>query len=475
MVVSKCTASRERLVDAAHPVDGDFLDEQFILDQLIGFGGVVGGLGCFGRCVHDHIVVRTDRSGESTSGDNPQGGSRDQFALAQLQSSPVKALEFSRNEGRYVAAAVASRIRPGSAAKRSPLKVVEGSAPPLPGEGWQRIETILSGICGSDLATVEGRSARYFGPWVSFPFVMGHEVIGRNEKGDRVVIDPVLGHEARGFDPPFKGAAPGDGDDYRHLVCGHIKPGIQIGYCASTGGGWSSEFVAHKSQIRSVPKRLSDEAAVMIEPTAVGVHGALRAKVAPGATVAVIGAGTMGLVTIAALRKYTEAGDIVVGAKYPEQKELAASLGATTVVDPTQLLRAVRRATGSFSIGGDLSGGADVTIDAIGSAATIDQAIGMTKPRGRVVLIGMPGTEKIDLTALWHRETELVGAYTYGTETLADGTTAKTFKLAADLVGSAKLGRLVSQTYPLDRYEDALDHAVNAGRRGAIKICFDLR
>lgn len=87
----------------------------------------------------------------------------------------------------------------------------------------------------------------------------------------------------------------------------------------------------------------------------------------------------------------------------------------------------------------------------------------------------MPGTESVDLTALWHRETELVGAYTYGTETLADGSTKPTFRLATDLVGSAKLERLVSQTYPLSRYDEALDHAVNAGRRGAVKICFDLR
>ena len=212
----------------------------------------------------------------------------------------MKALEFSRNEARYVASAVASRIRAGSGAKRSPLSLIDANPPALPGEDWQRVRTILSGICGSDLATVEGRSARYFGPWVSFPFVMGHEILGLDEDNRRVVIEPVLGHEARGFAAPFDGAAPGDGDDYRHIVGGHLKPGIQTGFCASTGGGWSTEFVAHASQIHSIPDALSDEAAVMIEPTAVGVHGALKANVPPGATVAVIGAGTMGLVTVAA-------------------------------------------------------------------------------------------------------------------------------------------------------------------------------
>ncbi len=387
----------------------------------------------------------------------------------------MKALEFDRAEVKYAAAAVSSRFRPGSGARTGPLKLVEIDPPDLPGPGWHRVSTILTGICGSDLATVEGRSARYFEPWVSFPFVPGHEVVGRLEDGSRVVLEPVLGHESRGFEPPFGGAAPGDGDDYRHLVSGDLEPGIQTGSCASTGGGWAGEFVAHQSQLHPVDDALSDEAAVMMEPAAGGVHAALKAKVEPGATVAVLGTGTMGLMTIAALRHLTEAGTIIAGAKYPEQRRLAAELGADQVVEPREVPRAVRRATGSFFIGDDLSGGADVVIDAVGSGASLDEAIGIARPRGRVVLLGMPGRASVDLTALWHRETELVGAYTYGTETLADGSTARSFDLAADLVARADLGRLVTATYPLESYRDAIEHAANAGRRGAVKVCFDLR
>ena len=123
----------------------------------------------------------------------------------------------------------------------------------------------------------------------------------------------------------------------------------------------------------------------------------------------------MGLVTIAALREYTNAETIIASAKYPIQKKFAAELGADLVVAPSELHRAVRRATGSRMIGTNLSGGAEVTIDAIGNAASIETAIGITRPRGRVVMVGMPGKLQIDLTSLWHRETELVGAYTYGT------------------------------------------------------------
>ncbi|MDH3678466.1 MAG: zinc-binding dehydrogenase [Acidimicrobiia bacterium] len=387
----------------------------------------------------------------------------------------MRALEFSRKETRYAAAAVSSRLRPGSGARTGPLALVEADPPDLPGGGWHRVATILAGICGSDLATVDGRSARYFEPWVSFPFVPGHEVVGRLDDGSRVVLEPVLGHAARGFEPPFAEAAPGDGDDYRHLVAGDLEPGIQTGYCASTGGGWSSELIAHESQLHPVPDEVSDEAAVMIEPTAVGVHAAIKTRARPGDTIAVLGAGTMGLVTIAALRRLTDAGTIIAGAKHPEQQQLARALGADLVVAPGEVARAVRRATGSFLIGSTLSGGADIVVDAVGSAASIDEAIGITRPRGRVVLVGMPGRVDVDLTALWHRETELVGAYTYGTEQLPDGGSRRTFDLARDLVIAADLGRLVSATYPLEQYQDAISHAANAGSRGAIKVCFDLR
>ena len=86
---------------------------------------------------------------------------------------------------------------------------------------------------------IEGHASTYFDDWVSFPFVPGHEVVGDLDDGTRVVLEPVLGHAARGFAPPFEGAAPGDGDDYAHLATGHLEPGIQTGFCCSTGGGWA--------------------------------------------------------------------------------------------------------------------------------------------------------------------------------------------------------------------------------------------
>jgi threonine dehydrogenase-like Zn-dependent dehydrogenase len=126
-------------------------------------------------------------------------------------------------------------------------------------------------------------------------------------------------------------------------------------------------------------------------------------------------------------------------------------------------------------IGEAVSGGAHAVIDAVGSNDSITTALRITRPRGRTVLMGMPAEVTLDLTGLWHRETELVGAYTYGTESLPDGTTAKTFALAAETADAIEAERWVSATYRLADHVDAIAHAADAGRRGAIKIAFDLR
>jgi threonine dehydrogenase-like Zn-dependent dehydrogenase len=118
-----------------------------------------------------------------------------------------------------------------------------------------------------------------------------------------------------------------------------------------------------------------------------------------------------------------------------------------------------------------LTQGAEVTIDCVGNAGSLAQAMAVTRPGGRIVLVGMPGVETLDLTPLWQREISLTGAYAYGTETV-DGARIRTFDLAAELVAAADLGRLVSATYPLERYGDALAHAGGAGRRGATKVAF---
>jgi threonine dehydrogenase-like Zn-dependent dehydrogenase len=392
----------------------------------------------------------------------------------------MKALVFERSLPRFAASRVASAFAgSGHGVGVGPLELLEIDPPELPGDGWVRLEPRLSGICGSDLATLDGRSSRYFEDLVSFPFVPGHEVVA-DRAGTRVVVEPVLGCEARGIEPPCRACEAGNKGSCERIAFGHLAPGLQTGYCADTGGGWAAGLVAHDSQLWEVPGGFEDEEAVMVEPTACAVHAACSAGVESGSSIVVLGAGTLGLCTLAALRAYTLPGRLLAVAKHPEQRRLAAELGADLVVRPSETKRAARRISSTLALGHDaghierLAGGVDVVFDCVGSAESLAESLGIVRPGGDIVLVGMPGVVRVDLAPLWQREVRLRGAYAYGTEERPEGP-RRTFELAFELVSSAGLGHLVSARYPLERYEEAVAHAAAAGRRGAVKIVFDIR
>lgn len=373
----------------------------------------------------------------------------------------MRALEFSRKPARYAAAVVAGHLRAGAGAAVGPLRLRSLDEPELPTEDWVTVRPRLSGICGSDLSTIDGHSSTYFEPIVSFPFVLGHEVVADTARG-RAVLVPVLHCAIRGVDPACGSCQDGRTNHCERIAFGHLEPGLQSGFCCDTGGGWSEAMVAHPDQLVPVPDEMSDEAGVMVEPTACAVHAAAQVDVDAG-PIAIIGAGTLGLLTLAAL---PDGAETVVAAKHPHQRSLAKELGAGRVVEPGELAGAVRLATGAMKIGGQLTGGAATVIDAVGSEASLTQALSVVAPGGTILVVGMPGVTSLDLTGLWHREVSLRGVYAY---TRAD------FDTAIDLVAAGDLGRLVTATYPLDRYRDAIAHAANAGARGAVKIAFDLR
>jgi threonine dehydrogenase-like Zn-dependent dehydrogenase len=382
----------------------------------------------------------------------------------------MKALLFERQVARYAAAAVAGRFAPGKGAAVGPISLQDIDEPDLPGPGWVRVRPRLAGICGSDLATIDGHSSRYFEPIVSFPFVPGHEVVGDLDDGTRVVVVPILTCVVRGVDPVCAQCASGHPNRCERIAFGHLEPGLQTGFCESTGGGWSIAFAAHESQIVAVPDGITDEEAVLIEPAACAVHAARTAlsnsAAADDGTV-VIGAGSLGLLTIAALRASGHSGVIVAAAKHPVQRDLALSLGASHVVASGELFRTVRARSGSMVVGDQLTGGSSMVIDCVGNDDSLAQALSVVAPGGEVLLLGMPGPRStVDLTSLWHRETAIRGCYAYDRHDFDD---------AVQLVANAGLGRLVSATYPLARYREAIDHAANAGRRGGVKIAFDLR
>jgi threonine dehydrogenase-like Zn-dependent dehydrogenase len=394
----------------------------------------------------------------------------------------ILALEYHRSPGRFLAARGLTATRAGGrmsgmiAGNVSPMRLINRQAPELPGEGWTRVTPRLSGICGSDLGLLTGRSSPYLSPMTSMPFVPGHEVIGETQddlpgvpKGSRVVIDPVLSCAARGTSE-CRWCAAGQQSRCDHITTGRISAGLQTGFCADTGGGWSRQFVAHARQLHVVPDTLPDERAVLAEPLACAVHSVRRVQIRPRSTAVIIGAGTVGLLTLLALRQLTDVGAVYVVAKHGHQKEKAKALGATGIIEPGKAVRALRRVTTARmhtpERGEDfLLGGVDLAFECTGGTGGLDTALRLVQAGGTVVMSGMP-SGNVDLTPLWYRELQLVGAYASG----ADGAD---FADAIRLAESAPLDGYVGTTYPLARWREALTHAADAGRLGTVKVAFD--
>ena len=359
----------------------------------------------------------------------------------------------------------------------SMLKLGDVPEPQLPARDWVRVMPSLSGICGSDLAAISGHVSLYLDPLTSYPFIPGHEVVGVLDDGARVVIEPALGCLVRGVDPPCPRCAEGRPGLCYNVTEGPIEVGLQTGYCADTGGGWGETLVAHPSQVHPVPDSLTDEAAVLIEPFACCVHAALRGGATKDDMVVVAGAGTIGLLTVAAVKLFTPPKRLIAIAKHPIQRDLARKLGADQVVAPADVFQRVRLATAARRLEGMnrplLLGGSDVTFECVGRADSLNDAVRFTREGGTVVVVGMPGEEKVDWAPIWQRELTVTGAYAYGTEPKRKG--RKTFELALEAAPEMHLDELTGPLFGLGEYRDAIAYAMSAGRLGAVKVAFDLR
>jgi threonine dehydrogenase-like Zn-dependent dehydrogenase len=369
------------------------------------------------------------------------------------------------------------------------LRLAHRPPPALPGEAWVRLRPRLSGVCGSDVAALTGHASPYLGALASSPFVPGHEVVatvaeagGRWPEGTRVVVEPLLHCGVRGVVPPCPRCAAGEPQGCESVAGDGLAAGLQTGYCAATGGGWATELVAHQSQLHAVPAELDDRDAVMVEPLACALHAVLRSRAGPDDRVLVVGAGTLGLLVIAALRYAARPGRVIAVAKHAEQRRLAARLGADAVAEPRTMLRTVRFETGARLVEGRaagpfLLGGADLSFECSGSPSGLQDAIACTRAGGTVVMAGMPGRASLDLAPAWHRELTLRGAYGYGVETAAAAGRGvepprRTFEVALEAAVALRPGRLVDDPHPLEDYREALTRAASAGARGAVKIAF---
>ncbi len=406
----------------------------------------------------------------------------------------MKALLYRKSIPRYaLLRLLGGRFRGTHATRVAPISLVDVPEPKLPGPHWARVRPKLAGICGSDLATICAKGSPYLAPVTSMPFVMGHEVVGtvietgrevsRVRSGDRVVLHPALGCVVRGIEPKCDACAQGSDALCRNITRGIISAGIQTGYCRDTGGGFGDSLVAHESQLYRIPDELDDRAAVLIEPFACALHGVLRVSPGEGQTVLVIGCGSIGLLTIAALRSSGCKARIVAVARYDHQRQLARELGADELLEGPRGVReryvAWAKRLDAEVIEPELGkpmviGGANAVFDCAATSQSIDDGIRFTKSGGTFALVGMPGVPRgVDWTPIWFKELTIRAAYSYGPERCPTGV-RDTFDLAIEHIRTwgMRLSPLVGRPFDLKDYRAAFACALNTGRSGVVKTVF---
>ena len=415
----------------------------------------------------------------------------------------MRAVTFDISVPRYLLAKSAGRVSDAvlyGAPSGVSLRNVE--EPPLPGPDWVRLETVLGGICGSDIANLGYETSPTMEPFGSFPAVIGHEIVARvvelgsavrgADLGERVAVDPMISCEARGRVRaawcPSCGAGLAStcenaGEEGPQTVgYAPMARGLTIGYHRSLPGGWGERLVAHESQLHPVPDELSDRTAVLVEPLSIGMHAVLNRPPRTGEPVLVIGSGPIALGTVWALRASGFQGEIVAQTKRRHEADLARALGAGTIVAPGDEARDALVRTGAQAympiVGPEVysGGGFPLVYDCVGSADSLAQALRFASPRGRVVLLGCAGQIRIDLTFVWARELEVKGFVGYGTERWRDGD-AHTFEITQQLLveTSAPVERMVTHVFPLAQHRDALRAAAHRRASGSVKVLLDPR
>lgn len=404
------------------------------------------------------------------------------------------AVQYRKSVPRYLALkAVGPRWGGVYTSGVSPVALRDVPEPSLPTDAWVRVRPRLTGVCGSDLATICAKGSPYLSPLVSMPFVLGHEVVGAvthaGDKadgvavGDRVVLQPALGCCVRGITPACDACAGGHIALCRNVTRGDIAPGIQTGYCRDTGGGWSEGFVAHPSQLIAVPDAMDDEIAVLVEPFACALHGLLRGEPKDDDRVLIVGGGTIGLLTLAALRAIECRAHVTLVARHAHQREHAERLGADRVLTAERDMRrryaALADAFGADVFQPDIGkptvvGGADLVYDCVASSESIDDCARFTRAGGALVLVGMPAIPRgVDWTSIWFKELNVRAAYAYGRETFR-GEQISTFALALRLMSqcAAALRPLVGEPFALADYRTAIRAALHTRDSRSVKTLF---
>lgn len=301
-------------------------------------------------------------------------------------------------------------------------------------EGEARLKMEAVGICGSDVAMMNGTH-----PYAIYPVIPGHELAGR-------VLEAPSGQQLR------------EGQ----LVA--VRPTITCGTCSAClegrtnnckevrvlgvhlDGGMIGEMAVPGELLYVCPEAMTADQVALVEPTAVAIHACNRAGLGSGMSLAVIGSGVIGLLVLQIARSWGCAPTLAVD-RIPERLQLAYSLGADLIVNNEQ--------GDALSAGRELRpDGFDVVMDMVGTTATLADAIKLARRGGTIVPVALPhGAIEFDFEPLYRKELSIVGSRLY------DGDFAQAIDLIAS--GGVDADAIITHHFPLRDAETAFSTLMN--------------
>jgi (R,R)-butanediol dehydrogenase / meso-butanediol dehydrogenase / diacetyl reductase len=309
------------------------------------------------------------------------------------------------------------------------------------------LEVSRAGVCGTDLRIFQGHLQNRVGP----RRILGHEAIalvretsshGKLKTGDRVVVEPTI--------------SCGDCTACRQGFT-HVCQNLRI-LGIDQDGAFQHFWTVPDHRLHQVPDAIADDQATMIEPLAVAVHAVRLSALRASETVAIVGAGTIGLLIAMLARK--NGAQIVVLENNPYRLEFARQL-QFQAFDPKE--QAAVQTASAFTEGS----GMNVIFEASGSIGGARLMTSLAAVRGRVILVGIHDHETpVDLYQIFSRELSVQGMRAYSSQDFMEA-----IRLLS--AGEINLAPFISKHYKLEQLQQAMELAVSGAP--AMKILVDIR
>ena len=232
--------------------------------------------------------------------------------------------------------------------------------------------------------------------------------------------------------------------------------------------------------LHPIPDAVPDAIASLHEPVSIGVHALLRKPPRDGDPVLIVGAGIIGLAALAAVRGLFPACEVTVAARHEYQAEAARAAGAHHVVraeDRGGHFEELGALTGAKVTGRGrgqmLLGGFPYVIEAVGGLESVTESLRLVDYWGTVLFIGTGGMGEVDLSPLWFKEAEMVGAWNHAHGDHPSRGNHHSMDLALEVLANGGLPEsVVTHTFALEDLREAVSTAIDKTNSHAIKVVF---